>query len=281
MSGQAEVPAAWKRKGFRFSVIAGVFVLAAGLSFGAGRLAGLGNIPVHSAIPAPLKGDDIFVEGQDPIAQDSVANTLDTTGQGIVHLKAAGAPAGIGLVLTESGKVLTTYQPGAGTAKLTAEYVFSRKTFPATVIATDPKVHLALLQLKGGQGRPFSTVTVGNSDNIVSSASVIRESSQHQQGQILDSAVSTSPAQHGVSFDVGQLTKLGTKVDLGRLTWRGLLASAMTQAVPPVIGGPLVNPNGHVIGITIGSREEGADVVSYAIPINGALAAADRMAGGS
>ena len=45
------VPHAWRNKGFRLSVVAMAFILAAGLSFAVGRLFGLGNTAVHSAIP--------------------------------------------------------------------------------------------------------------------------------------------------------------------------------------------------------------------------------------
>lgn len=84
------VPEAWRNKGFRFSVITAAFILAAGLSFGAGRVFGLGNTEVLSAIPAPLRGDDIFVEDQEGIAQDNLSSILRLTGQGMVHVLSGG-----------------------------------------------------------------------------------------------------------------------------------------------------------------------------------------------
>ena len=279
-SGRA-VPEAWRNKGFRLSVIATALILAAGLGFGVGRAFGLGDTAVLSAIPAPLRGDDVFVESPEGIAKDNLSNIIESTGQGMVHVLSGGTSVGIGLVLTESGKVLTTYQPAAGTANLAAEYVFSRKTFKATVIGVDPAVHLALLQMEGSNGRPFSTVTVGNSDTIVSSAAVIRQKSYHVPGDILATAVSTTGTQDGVSFNVGKLTTLNAKVTLGGLTWTGLLASELSSAQPPAIGGPLANPNGHVIGIIVGSSGSGLDIVGYAIPINSALSAAAQIANGS
>ena len=275
------VPEAWRNKGFRFAAIATTLILAAGLSFGVGRAFGLGDTAVLSAIPAPLRGDDVFVEDPEGIAKDNLSNIIESTGQGMVHVLSGGTSVGIGLVLTASGKVLTTYQPSAGAANLAAEYVFSRKTFKAKVIGVDPAVHLALLQMEGSNGRPFSTVTVGNSDTIVSSAAVIRQKSYHVPGDILDTAVSTTGTQDGVSFNVGKLTTLNAKVTLDGLTWTGLMASELSSAQPPAIGGPLANPNGHVIGIMVGSSGSGFDTVGYAIPINGALAAATRITDGS
>jgi S1-C subfamily serine protease len=275
------VPAAWRNKGFRLSVIATAFIVAAGLSFGVGRVVGLGNTALHSAIPAPLKGDDIFVEDTDGFARDNLSNITENTGQGMVHVLSGGASVGIGLVLTQSGKVLTTYQPSAGAANLAAEYVYSRKTFKAKVIGVDPGAHLALLQMEGGNGRAFSTVTVGNSDTVVRTAQIARQYSVHVPGEVIATAVSTAGTERGVSFDVGKLTTLNTKVTLGRLTWTGLMAAALPSSQPPAIGGPLVNPNGHVIGIIVGSSSSGFSTVGYAIPINGVLSVAAQIADGN
>lgn len=263
-------------------MIATAFILAAGLSFGVGRAVGLGNIVVMSAIPAPQAAvNDIFVEDQEGIGQDNLTNALQSTGQGMVHVLSGGTSVGIGLVLTQSGKVLTAYRPAAGAANLAAEYVFSRETFKATVIGVDPADGLALLQMEGGNGRPFSTVTVGNSDTIVSDAAAIRQASYHVPGQVMDTAVSTTGTQDGVSLDVGTLTALNTTVDIDGVTWTGLLASALPSALPWVLGVPLVNPNGHVIGIIVGASTSGLKTVAYAIPINGALAIATQLADGN
>jgi S1-C subfamily serine protease len=278
-SGRA-VPEAWRNKGFRLSVIASAFILAAGLSFGVGRVLGLGNTEILSAIPAPLKGNDVFVEDPDGLAHDNLSNVTELTGQGMVHVLSGGTSVGIGLVLTQSGKVLTTYQPSAGAASLAAEYVFSRDTFKATVIGVDPAAGLALLQMEGGNGRPFSTVTVGNSDTIVSSAAAIRESSYHVPGEVIDTAVSTTGTEAGASLDVGKLTTLNTTVAIDGTTWTGLMASTLPSPLPWVLGDPLVNPNGHVIGIVIGNSRSGFNTVAYAIPINAALAVATRIADG-
>jgi S1-C subfamily serine protease len=275
------VPEAWRNKGLRLCLVAMAIILSAGLSFGAGRAFGLGDLAIHSAIPAPRSGDDIFVEDQEGIARDNESNIVSTTGQGIVHVLSDGTSVGVGLVLTQSGKVLTYYQPSAGAANLSAEYAFSGKTFKATVIGVDSTAHLALLQMEGGNGRAFSTVTVGNSDLVLGSAQVVRQTSYHVPGQVVDTAVSTTGKEEGVSLDVGDLTTMNTAVQLGRLKWKGLMASALPAEQPPAVGGPLVNPNGHVIGIIAGSTVSGPATVCYAIPVNAALSVATRMADGS
>ena len=275
------VPDAWRNKGFRFCVITTSFVLALGLSFGVGRVFGLGNIEVLSAIPGPLKGDDIFVEDQEGVAHDNLENITESTDQGMVHILAGGTSVGIGLVLTQSGKVLTPYQPTAGAVNLAAEYVFSHKTFTAKLIGVDQDAGLALLQMEGSNGRPFSTVTVGNSDTIASSAAEVRGASARMSGEIIATAVSTTGTADGVTLDVGTMTSLNTNVDIDGSTWDGLMASTLPSPLPWVLGDPLVNPNGHVIGIIVGNSGTGLKTVAYAIPINPALAVATRIAEGN
>jgi Trypsin-like peptidase domain len=281
------VPQAWRNKRFRLSVIAAAVILAAGLGFGVGKVIGLGNRVILSAIPRPatclawVPMSCGFIEDDNGIGQDNQANILESTGVGMVHVLSGGTSVGIGLVLTESGKVLTTYQPSAGAANLAAEYVLSRATFKAKVIGADPAAGLALLQLEGPKGRPFSTVTVGNSATIVQNAEASRMSSYHLPGQVYDTAVGTTGREAALSMDVGTLTTLNTTVTVGRTSRSGLMASALQSDMPSAIGGPLVNLNGQVIGITVGGSGSGLDIVGYAIPINTALAVATQIDNGN
>jgi S1-C subfamily serine protease len=274
------VPKAWRSKRFRITAIATAVVLATGIGFGVGRVIGLGNTVILTAIPKPATGNDAFTEDDDLTAADNQENILQATAPGMVHVLSGGTSVGIGLVLTESGKVLTTYQPAAGAANLAAEYVLSRATFKATVIGTDPAAGLALLQLQGGDGRPFSTVTVGNSATLVNSSEASRESSYHVPGQVYDTAIGTTGRQDALTLDVGTLDYLDTTVTVGRTTRSGLMASVLQSAQPSAIGGPLVNLNGQVIGITVGGSGTGLSIIGYAIPINTALAVATQIADG-
>ena len=278
-SGQA-LREAWRSKRFRLAAIALTVILAAGFAFGVGRVIGLGNTVVLTAIPRPSTAKNAFIEDDDLTGQDNEEHILSTTALGMVHILSGGTSVGIGLVLTESGKVLTTYQPAAGAANLAAEYVISRATFKATVIGVDKAAGLALLQLQGGNGRDFSTVQVGNSATIVASAEASREASYHVRGEVYVTAVGTTGRQDAVTIDVGTLASLDTTVDVGRTTRSGLMASVLQSAVPSAIGGPLVNLNGQVIGVIVGGSGSGLRIVGFAIPINTALAVATQLAQG-
>ena len=288
------VPEAWRSKRFRLTVIASALILAAGLGFGVGRAMGLGDIVILSAIPKPWTcapwlatttdpaTECAFIEDDNGTGQDNQSNILDATGGGMVHILSGGTSVGIGLVLTESGKVLTTYQPAAGAANLEAEYVLSLATFKARVIGVDAAAGLALLQMEGGNGRPFATVAVGNSATIVANAKASSLRSYHVPGQVDDTAVGTTGRENALTIDTGTLTTLDTTVTVGTASRSGLMASALQSAMPSAIGGPLVNLNGQVIGITVGGWGSGLHVVGYAIPINTALAVATRIdSGGS
>jgi S1-C subfamily serine protease len=275
-SGPA-VPQAWRNRRFRLAVIAAAVILAAGLGFGVGRVIGLGNVVVSAAIPRPAQTGNAFIEDDDLTAQDNQENILASTAPGMVHILSGGTSVGIGLVITPSGKVLTTYQPAAGAADLTAEYVVSRVTFKARVIGADASAGLALLQLEGGDGRAFSTLEVGNSATLIKSADASRESSYHVPGEVYVTAVGTTGIEDALSLDVGTLATLNTTVTVGAATRSGLMASVLQSAQPPVIGGPLVNLNGQVIGVIVGGWGSGLHVVGYAIPINTALAVATQI----
>ena len=278
-SGQA-IPEAWRNKPFRLSVIAAAFLLVAGFAFGVGRVVGLGDTVILSAIPRPSTAKNAFIEDDNAIGADNQANILQSTAVGMVHVLSGGTSVGIGLVLTESGKVLTTYRPSAGAKNLAAKYVLSRATFKATVIGVDKAAGLALLQLEGGNGWQFSTVQVGNSATIAQSAQASRQKSYHVRAR------STSPRSVPRAGRIGEHRRrhpgawTRPSTSARQQTRSGLMASVLQSAMPSALGGPLVNLNGKVIGITIGGSGTGLNIIGYAIPVNTALAVATRIDAG-
>jgi S1-C subfamily serine protease len=61
----------------------------------------------------------------------------------------------------------------------------------------------------------------------------------------------------------------------------GYVGRARSTTSPSALDGPLVDLNGKVIGITIGSSGNGLNITRYAIPINTALAVATQIADGN
>jgi S1-C subfamily serine protease len=253
-------------------------VMALGVGFGLTKIIHPPRVvPPPSVIPSPAKSGGVFTEDDDETGQDSESNILQTTAPGLVHIMSGGQAVGIGLVLTPSGKVLTTYQPSGGAGNLSAKYLVSGAAFQATVLGTDPAAGLALLQMEGGHGRAFSTLQVGNSDALADNAYAAQQLSYHITGEVMDTAVGTTGTQDAVIIDTGLLIALNRTFTANGKTLTGLLQSRLQSSSESEIGGPLVNLNGQVIGITVAGDGTGLKINGYAMPINQALAIARQI----
>jgi S1-C subfamily serine protease len=260
-------------------------LLAVGGGFGLAKAIGSsGPAAISSVIPSPAQGTDAFVEDDNLTAQDNQSDILQTTMPGLVHIISGKTAVGIGMVLTPSGKVLTSYVPARGAASLTAQYIASGARFRVRIIGADPAAGLALLQLEGGDGRAFSTLTVGNSATIAAGASQSKEFSYHMAGEVLDTVIGTSGTEHSVSLDLGTLDTMNATATVDGRTERGLMASVLQSPPTTAIGGPVVDLNGEVIGIVVAGTGSGLAITGYAMPINTVLSVAaqiDRRAGSS
>ena len=262
----------------RLVACAAAGLLALGVGFGLTRLVHPPRVPPPSSvIPAPAKSGGVFTEDDDETGQDSETNIFQATVPGLVHIMSGGKSVGTGLVLTPSGKVLTTYQPSGGAGKLSARYVASGATFQATVLGTDAAAGLSLLQMQGGDGRAFSTLRVGNSDTLADNSYAARQLSYHIRGEVMDTAIGTSGTQDGVVINTGLLIALNQTFTANGKTLTGLMQSRLQSSSAGEIGGPLVNLNGQVIGITLAGDGTGLKINGYAMPINQALAVARQL----
>lgn len=281
-SGHDSAPADPGRTGPVRGARIAAYVAAAALMLGAGF--GLTKLvdppraaPLSAQIPSPAKSVSVFTEDDDGTGQDNESNIFVSTVPGLVHVISAGRAVGIGLVLTPSGKVLTTYQPSGVAGGLSAKYVLSGQTFKATVLGTDHAAGLALLQMQSSNGRAFSTVAVGNSDTLVASTYAAKQLSYHIPGEVFDTAVGTTGTKNAVIIDTGLLTALNRTVMVDDKTRTGLMQSRLQSVSVGEIGGPLVNLNGQVIGVTVAGGGTGLTINGYAMPINQALAIARQI----
>ena len=265
-------------RGVRLVACAAAGLLTLGAGFGLTKLVHPPRVvPPSSVIPSPAKSGGVFVEDDDETGQDSESNIFQATVPGLVHIMSGGQSVGIGLVLTPSGKVLTTYQPSGGAGKLSARYVASGATFQATVLGTDATAGLSLLQMQGGDGRAFSTLQVGNSDALADNSYAAKQLSYHIRGEVMDTAIGTSGTQDGVVINTGLLIALNQTFTANGKTLTGLMQSRLQSSSDGEIGGPLVNLNGQVIGITLAGDGTGLKINGYAMPINQALAVARQL----
>jgi S1-C subfamily serine protease len=80
-----------------------------------------------------------------------------------------------------------------------------------------------------------------------------------------------------VILNTGLLVALNQSAAVGGKSQSGLMQSRLQSAPGREIGGPLVNLNGQVIGITVAGGGAGLKISGDAIPINQALAIAGQI----
>jgi hypothetical protein len=108
------------------------FAAAGGLS---------GPADASSVIPSPPRENKVFVEDDDGAGADNQANVLSSAAPGLVHILAApGSSAGVGVILTASGLVLTSAQMLQGARRLTVRVVLcpAGPTRPGCWVQTAP-----------------------------------------------------------------------------------------------------------------------------------------------
>jgi S1-C subfamily serine protease len=250
----------------RIAISAAATVLLIGMGF-AGFAAGGGlSSSASSAIPAPPRANSMFVEDDDGTGADNQENILDRTAPGLLHITTAGgASAGVGVVLTPSGIVLTASRVLRRPGALTVRTVLGGRTYAARRVGTSTRWGLTLLQVEGAPAlRP---VAVGNSADFAVGDAV--------------TAVGSAGASATITLDLGNLAGRNATADLGGRPRAGLLAA--TLQVPPgqEIGGPLVSLSGQVIGINLAGTGTGVHSIGFAVPINTALAMARQIDRGS
>ena len=280
----AEAPLrAPSRRWGRIAACAAAGTLIAGAGFGVYAAAGgLAHVPAapSAAIPYPPRVNATFIEDDDDVGQDNQENILRATAPGLVQIvSSGGVPVGSGLVITPSGKVLTSDQILPADGHLTARFALAGALFRARVIGTNPTTGLALLQLEGGGGHPFPTVTLGNSANFATSAARAQIASWHigQGTGFTVTAVGSSSAVAGATLDVGTLTSLSATAAVGGRHLTGLLQTTAQVVATQETGGPLVDLSGQVIGIDVAGAGSGLHTIGYAVPINQALTIARRI----
>jgi len=200
---------------------------------------------------------------------------------------------GSGVVLDTSGHILTNYHvvSGAGSGGISVT-LSNGRTYPATVVGTDPTTDLAVLKLSTVPSG-LKPATLGNSsslqvgDAVMAVGNPLGLSDTVTTGIIsaLDRPVSTSGGQGGQGGQGG----LGGLGGLGGATTSG--TQVVTNAIqtdaavnPGNSGGALVDAQGRVIGITSsiaslssGSGQSGSIGLGFAIPIDQAKTIAQEL----
>ena len=258
--GTAGPPGKWWAGHRRLAWTAGAAVAATVLA--GASLALAGGLSSRPAIPSPPRANKLFVEDEEGTGADSQANILQSTAPGLVHIVSAHGTAGVGIVLTRSGLVLTSAQVVRGAGQVLVREALSARSFGATV--TGSAQGLALLQIRGGSD--LKPIAVGNSDRFAVGAAV--------------TAVGSIGLTRTFTLDVGNITSRAAMAAVSGQRLTGLFQSTTRVQPGEETGGPLVNLSGQVIGIDVAGAGSGLHHVGFAVPINEALTVARQIESG-
>ena len=167
---------------------------------------------------------------------------------------------GTGMLIDAKGNILTNNHVVAGATQISVLLADGR-SYPATVVGTDPKTDLAVIRIKTDQKLP--TVTFGDSDKIAVGDWVVAIGEPRGLDQTVTQGIISAKHRRGV---------------LDPNTYQDYL---QTDAAinPGNSGGPLLNLQGQVIGVNaaIATQSGGFEGIGFAIPSNMAVHVANAL----
>ncbi|MCF2706769.1 trypsin-like peptidase domain-containing protein [Arcanobacterium haemolyticum] len=263
-----------------------LLALTAGFSLLVGGVVGFGirdmAAPHSTAAPSsdsqqsqPVMPQFPGQDGQSSGQQSAVdSGTIVESAPGVVLVNTTlmnGAGAGTGVIIDKSGLVLTNYHVVSSSETVTLTVADSGKEYEAKVLGHDATRDIALLQIQNGSN--FETVET-DSGTVKAGSSVYAVGNGSGQGYLtkVEGTVTglnqTITAQDSASASGGE-------------TLTGLIETS-ADVVSGYSGGPLMNSDGKVIGITTAASTGTTtdDVNGYAIPIKTALEIANKIKNG-
>ena len=206
--------------------------------------------------------------GRVPSLGDSNRDGLSSPGEmgssGLQPRPRWGMPGGMGVgsgvIIDSAGLILTNNHVVRGDGEITVRLQDGRELMGQEVY-TDPKTDIALVRVKVDPSRPLPAAVIGDSD----------------AAQVGDWVLAL-----GQPFGLESTVTAGIISAKGRsmgITDREDFIQTDAAINPGNSGGPLVNLDGHVVGINtaISSRGGGNDGVGFAVPVNLAKWVADEL----
>ena len=200
-----------------------------------------------------LQNDLLLLEGTISGMNTSSENSVNIVSQvspAVVRIRVSSPPTrnpGTGIIITQDGYILTNEHVITGNSTVTV-YLVSGESYQASVVASDAEMDLAILKINAGRAS-FPAVTLGNYDDITIGQRVLAFGYPYSYDlgdelAVVDGIVSSFKTQDGYEY-----IQSDTEISQG------------------YGGGPIVNMDGEVIGLTTWAFTAG-EGLKFAIPVN-------------
>jgi putative serine protease PepD len=209
-------------------------------------------------------------------ALSAVAKAITPSVVEVTVRTATGEGIGSGIILSSDGRILTNNHVVSMASGGTITVTFSNgKTANATIVGTDASSDLAVIKAQGVSG--LTPATLGDSSKVTVGQEVVAVGSpEGLQGTVTSGIVSALNRTVTVQSDEsnnGRLPYQRSSDNSGTVTYKAIQTDASIN--PGNSGGPLVDMQGHVIGInsaiyspTSAVGQSGSVGLGFAIPIN-------------
>ncbi len=179
-------------------------------------LLGVEQTPSSSSAAGPGTFSQPRAPGQSSNGQSSTpqswAQVAAAIDPGVVDIETRlpqGIGAGTGMVLTDSGEILTNNHVIDGATQIAVTVATTGDSYDATVVGTDPTDDIAVLQLTGASG--LATIPIGDSDSVKVGDSVAAIGNAGGQGG--EPAVAPGTVERAASTDHGLRSKRRQRAD--------------------------------------------------------------------
>ncbi len=268
-----------RQSGARVAAIAVLVAVVAILSVAISRDLGRWHAATSQSNPAGGfgSGGSLSYAGEvDSSAPSGLRSIVSTVDRAVVDIDItlayqSGEAAGTGIVLTDSGLVLTNNHVIDGATAISAFDVNDKRTYSATVVGYDRSHDVALIQLDGAAG--LATAQIGDSSRVKGGQTVVAIGNAGGVGGLPDA---TAGVLLGHDLRVLASNKIfGSSEQLNGLFGTNAAVRAGDS------GGPLIDTAGRVIGMDTAASNgylfSSGGGEGFAIPINTAMSIAEQI----
>jgi S1-C subfamily serine protease len=176
--------------------------------------------------------------------------------------------AGTGMILSADGLVLTNNHVIDGATAIQVTVESTGKQYTATVVGTDPSADVALLQLKAASG--LTPVTLDKS-GVTTGTAITAIGNAEGTGSLVAAAGSVT--------NINQTMTAQTEIGGSSETLSGLI-EFQASVVSGDSGGPVLDAQGEVVGMTTAASNGMGATDAFAISINSALTVVHEIQAG-